>query len=149
MFKQLEEIAIKLDKSLNEINEHSLIIYELRLEIKRYEEESKKDKELIKKLIEKNKIEVREITHIIKGDSKKKPLVKYRYELEIKPYIERHIFKYEENIVYKVHKNKGHKLIKDDDLLTRFCGDIMGDHDTAYIIMEAETMSVTFILADI
>ncbi len=71
MFKQLEEISIKLDKSLNEINEQSLIIYELRLEIKRYEEESKKDKELIKKLIEENKIEVREITHIIKGDSKK------------------------------------------------------------------------------
>ena len=54
MFKQLEEISIKLDKSLNEINEQSLIIYELRLEIKRYEEESKKDKELIKKLIEEN-----------------------------------------------------------------------------------------------
>lgn len=196
---------------------------------------SKKDAE---KLIEENKIEVREITHIIKGDSKKKPLVKYRYELEIKPYIERHVFKYEENVqenlpkefytdvtygnsiktlsihlgcynviaynklsdffsvisnnilnisngtlvnfvkefskksedtivnlennflngttgytdetwtkfekqklyvrnysneenvVYKVHKNKGHKPIKDDDLLTRFCGDIMGDHDT-------------------
>ena len=306
MFKQLEEISIKLDKSLNKINEQSLIIYELRLEIKRYEEESKKDKELIKKLIEENeklknhnnknsnnsskpsstntvtpkkktganlynyrvktnnskggqynhqgynlskkdaeklieenKIEVREITHIIKGDSKKKPLVKYRYELEIKPYIERHVFKYEENaqenlpkefytdvtygnsvkalsihlgcynviaynrlsdffsvisnnilnisngtlvnfvkefskksegtianlennflngttgytdetgtkfekqklyvrnysneenVVYKVHKNKGHKPIKDDDLLTRFCGGIMGDHDTA------------------
>lgn len=55
---------------------------------------SKKDAE---KLIEENKIEVREITHIIKGDSKKKPLVKYRYELEIKQYIERHVFKYEEN----------------------------------------------------
>lgn len=37
----------------------------------------------------------------------------------------------EENVVYKVHKNKGHKPIKDDDLLTRFCGGIMGDHDTA------------------
>lgn len=196
---------------------------------------SKKDAE---KLIEENKIEVREITHIIKGDSKKEPLVKYRYELEIKPYIEKHVFKYaentqenlpkefytdvtygssikalsihlgcynviaynrlsdffnvisnnvlnisngtlvnfvkefskkskftivnlennflngttgytdetgtkfekkklyvrnysnEENVVYKVHKNKGHKPIKDDDLLTRFCGGIMGDHDT-------------------
>mgnify|MGYP004598309919 CR=1 FL=1 len=28
----------------------------------------------------------------------KKTLVKYRYELEIKPYIERHVFKYEENL---------------------------------------------------
>ena len=305
MFKQLEEISIKLDKSLSKINEQSLIIHELRLEIKKYEKQSKKDKELIKKLIEENeklknqnnknsnnsskpsstnmvtpkkktsansynyrvktgnnkggqynhqgynlskkdaeklieenKIEVREITHIIKGDSKKEPLVKYRYELEIKPYIERHVFKYEENaqenlpkefytdvtygssikalsihlgcynviaynrlsdffsvisnnvlnisngtlvnfvkefskkseatlanlennflngtigytdetvtkfekqklyvrnysneenVVYKVHKNKGHKPIKDDDLLTRFCGGIMGDHDT-------------------
>ena len=37
MFKQLEEISIKLDKSLNKINEQSLIIYELRLEIERYE----------------------------------------------------------------------------------------------------------------
>lgn len=305
MFKQLEEISIKLYKSLDKINEQSLIIHELRLEIKKYEEQSKKDKELIKKLIEENerlknqnnknsnnsskpsstnmitpkkrtsansynyrfktgnnkggqynhqgynlskkdaeklieenKIEVREITHIIKGDSKKEPLVKYRYDLEIKPYIERHVFKYEENaqenlpkefytdvtygssikvlsihlgcynviaynrlsdffsvisnnvlnisngtlvnfvkefskkseatianlennflngttgytdetgtkfekqklyvrnysneenVVYKVHKNKGHKPIKDDDLLTRFCGGIMGDHDT-------------------
>ena len=28
----------------------------------------------------------------------RKTLVKYRYELEIKPYIERHVFKYEENL---------------------------------------------------
>lgn len=196
---------------------------------------SKKNAE---KLIEENKIEVREVTHIIKGNAKKKPLIKYRYELEIKPYIEKHIFKYEnnakeklpkefytdvtygnsikslsihlgcynviayerlseffsvisngllnistgslvnfvkefgkksgetitnlennflngttgytdetvakfekkklyvrnysneENVVYKVHKNKGHNPIKEDDLLTRFCGGIMGDHDT-------------------
>ena len=31
---------------------------------------------------------------------------------------------------YKIHKNKGHKPIKDDDLLTRFCGGIMDDYDT-------------------
>lgn len=36
----------------------------------------------------------------------------------------------EENVVYKVHKNKGHNPIKEDDLLTRFCCGIMGDHDT-------------------
>lgn len=36
----------------------------------------------------------------------------------------------EENIVYKVHQNKGHNPIKEDDLLTRFCGGIMGDYDT-------------------
>ncbi len=36
----------------------------------------------------------------------------------------------EENVVYKVHQNKGHNPIKEDDLLTRFCGGIMGDYDT-------------------
>lgn len=196
---------------------------------------SKKD---VEKLIEKRKIEVREIIHIIKGDSKKPDLVKYRMELEIKPYIEKHVFKYDqnsneklpkefytdvtygnsiktlsihlgcynviaydrlsdffrvitnnaynisngtlvnfvkefskksqetirnlennflngtigftdetgtksqkkklyvrnysngENVVYKVHKNKGHKPIKEDNILPKFCGGIMGDHDT-------------------
>ena len=196
---------------------------------------SKKDAE---KLINENKVEVREIIHTIKGNPSKEPLVKYRYELEIKPYIEKHIFKYdknskeklpkefytdvtygnsiktlsihlgcynvvaydrlsdffsvvtnnvynicngtlvnfvkefgkksqetitniennflngnngftdetgtkfnkkklyvrnysnEENVVYKVHKNKGHKPIKEDNILPRFCGGIMGDHDT-------------------
>ena len=43
----------------------------------------------------------------------------------------------EENIVYKVHKNKGHKPIKDDDLLTKFCGGIIGDHDTALYSYES------------
>lgn len=36
----------------------------------------------------------------------------------------------EENVVYKVHTNKGHNPIKEDNLLPRFCGGIMGDHDT-------------------
>ena len=36
----------------------------------------------------------------------------------------------EENVVYKVHKNKGHNPIKEDNILPRFCGGIMGDHDT-------------------
>ena len=196
---------------------------------------SKKD---VEKLIEERKIEVREITHIIKGDSKKPALVKYRMELEIKPYIEKHIFKYrknskenlpkefytdvtygdsiktmsihlscynvisyerlsdyfavitngiyqisngtlvnilkefgkksektiqvieenflngkhgytdetstkfnkkklyvrnysnEKNVIYKIHKNKGHKPIQEDNILPRFLGGIMGDHDT-------------------
>ena len=47
---------------------------------------NKKD---VEKLIEENKIEVKEIIHTIKGDSKKEPLIKYRYELEIKPYVEK------------------------------------------------------------
>ena len=196
---------------------------------------NKKD---VERLIKENKVKVKEITHVIKGNSKKEPLIKYRYELEIKPYIEKHIFKYKENaeeelpkefytdvtygnsiktlsvhlncynviaydrlsdffsvisnnilnisngtlvnflkefgkkckstitnlennflngitgytdetgtkfekkklyvrnysneesVVYKVHTNKGHEPIKKDDLLTRFCGGIMGDHDT-------------------
>lgn len=196
---------------------------------------SKKD---VEKLIEENKIEVKEIIHTIKGNSKKEPLIKYRYELEIKPYVEKHIFKYDEeskeklpkefytdvtygnsiktlsihlggynviaydrlsdffsvitnnilnvskgtlvnfvkefslksentitnlendfingitgytdetgtkfnkkklyvrnysnetSVVYKIHKNKGHNPIKEDDILPRFCGGIMGDHDT-------------------
>lgn len=33
-------------------------------------------------------------------------------------------------VVYKAHKNKGHKPIKEDNILPRFLGGIMGDHDT-------------------
>ena len=306
MFKQLEEISIKLDKSLDKINEQSLTIYDLNLTIKNLNKEIKELKEKNNKLIEENeklknqnnknsnnsskpsstnnvtpkkktganlynyrvktgnnkggqlnhqghnlskkdveklikekKVEVKEIIHYIKGNSKRKPLVKYRYELEFKPYIEKHIFKYKENakeelpkefytdvtygssikslsvhlncynvvaydrlsdffsmisnnilnisngtlvnflkefgkksertvtnlennflngitgytdetgakfnkqkiyirnysneknVVYKIHKNKGHKPIIEDDILPRFCGGIMGDHDTA------------------
>ena len=305
IYNEFEKLNIKLDNLLRENKEQSLTIYNLKLEIEKYKEESLKDKETIKKLIEENerlknknnknsnnsskpsstnvvtpkkktganiynyrvktdkkigcqynhqgynlsekdveklieenKIEVREIKHIIKGNSKKKPLIKYRYELAIKPYIEKHIFEYkenakeelpkefysdvtygnsiktlsihlscynviaynrlsdffsmisnnilnistgtlvnfvkefgeksektiiniennflngitgytdetgakfnkkklyvrnysnEENVVYKIHKNKGHNPIKEDNLLTRFCGGIMGDHDT-------------------
>lgn len=36
----------------------------------------------------------------------------------------------EKNVVYKAHKNKGHKPILEDNILPRFCGGIMGDHDT-------------------
>ena len=196
---------------------------------------SKKD---VEELIDKKKIKVKEIIHTIKGDSKKEPIIKYRYELKIIPIIEKHIFKYKENatdklpkefytdvtygngikalsihlncyniiaydrlsdffsvisdnvlnvsngtlvnfvkefsrkskstiinlennflngitgytdetwtkfskknlyirnysnelnVVYKAHKNKGHKPIKEDNILPRFCGGIMGDHDT-------------------
>ena len=196
-------------------------------------------KEYIEKLITDKKVEVVEIVHKIKGNPQKKSLVKYRYELEIKPYIEKHIFEYdknvkdklpkefytdvtygnsikslsihlgcynviaysrlsdffsvitndvlnistgtlvnfvkefskkskttitvlennflngltgltdettakfenkklyvrnysnEKNVFYKVHKHKGHNPIKEDNILPRFCGGIMGDHDTA------------------
>lgn len=36
----------------------------------------------------------------------------------------------EEIVIYKVHENKGHKPILEDNILPRFCGGIMGDHDT-------------------
>lgn len=196
------------------------------------------DKKQVDKLIDENKIKVKTITHTIKGSKKKQPTVKYRVELEIRPYVEKHIFKYdenvletlpkefytdvtygnsiktlsihlgcynviaydrlsdffcvisnnvlnisngtlvnfvnefgrkreetikvletnflngtkgftdetgtkfnkkklyirnysnEENVVYKVHKHKGHAPIKEDNILPRFCGGIMGDHDT-------------------
>ena len=62
---------------------------------------SKKD---VKKLIEENKLEVKEIIHTINGNSKKEPLIKYRYELEIKLYVEKHIFKYDEESKEKLPK---------------------------------------------
>lgn len=36
----------------------------------------------------------------------------------------------ENTVIYKAHKNKGHNPIKEDNILTKFCGEIMGDHDT-------------------
>jgi len=36
----------------------------------------------------------------------------------------------DDTVIYKAHLNKGHTPIKEDDILTRFCGGIMGDHDT-------------------
>ena len=34
------------------------------------------------------------------------------------------------SVIYKAHEKKGHEPIKDDNILTRFLGGIMGDHDT-------------------
>lgn len=36
----------------------------------------------------------------------------------------------ENTVIYKAHKNKGHSPIKEDNIFSRFCGGIMGDHDT-------------------
>ena len=195
-------------------------------------------KKYVEELINKKKVNVREFIHIIKGKSKKEDTIKYKLGIEINPYVEKHIFKYNENsketlpkeyytdvtydnsikalsielgaynvisydrlsdffevitagaikisngnlvkilydfsnksiptlkvleedilnsknnytdetgtkfngknmyvrnysnettVIYKAHKNKGHKPIKEDNILTRFCGGIMGDHDT-------------------
>ena len=305
MFKQLEEISKKLDTSLQKINEQSLTIYNLNLEIKKLnkiiQEKDEKitqlveeidrlknknnknssnsskpsstnittpkkktgsniynyriksikksggqyghighslNKETVEKLIEKKKVEVREFSHTIKGKSSKENVIKYKLGIEIKPYVEKHVFRYEENakdtlpkefytdvtydnsikalsielgaynvisydrltdffnvitdgviriskgnlvnilyefshkciptleilekdildskyaytdetgtkfngknmyvrnysnentVIYKAHKNKGHSPIQEDNILTRFCGGIMGDHDT-------------------
>lgn len=305
MFKQLEEIPNKLDKSLNKINEQSLTIYNLNLEIKKLnkiiQEKDEKilqlleeidrlknknnknssnsskpsstnittpkkkngpniynyriksgkkpsgqyghkghtlNKKYVEELINNKKLEVREFTHIIKGNSSKDHTIKYKLGIEINHYVEKHIFKYDENVnnklpkeyytdvtydnsikalsielglynlisydrlndlfsvltngviqilngslvnilyefsnkslptlnvleedilnskttytdetgtkfnggnmyvrnysnestvIYKAHKNKGHKPILEDNILSRFCGGIMGDHDT-------------------
>lgn len=58
----------------------------------------------IEQLIEESKIEVKTITHIIKGNSKKEPIVKYRLDLEVKTYAEKHIFKFSENTEEKFPK---------------------------------------------
>ena len=192
----------------------------------------------IEKLIDEKKVKVKTVTHTIKGDSKKEPIIKYRMELKVCTYVEKHIFRYsensnkvlpkefytdvtygnsikalaihlgcynviaydrlsdffsvisnnilkisngtlvnfvkefgrkseetlknleqnflngitgytdetetkfnkkklyvrnysnEKNVIYKVHNHKGHKPIKEDNILPQFCGGIMGDHDT-------------------
>lgn len=35
-----------------------------------------------------------------------------------------------DNVLYKMHLHKGHEPIKEDGILTKFLGGIMGDHDT-------------------
>lgn len=195
-------------------------------------------KKKIEDLINNNKIEVRTYNHTIKGNSNKKEKIKYVVGIEIKPYVEKHIFKYSFNskdilpekyytdvtydnsikalslelgaynviaydrlsdflniitkgilnisngtlvnfnkefsyksektinniktniinsknintdettikynnknmyirnystnstVLYKSHLNKGHKPIIEDDILPKFCGGIMADHDT-------------------
>lgn len=196
------------------------------------------NKEKINDLIKNNKVKVIEIKHKIKGNSKLNNIVKYRLGIDINPYIEKHIFIYDEDctelfpkefytdvtysndiktlslelgahnlisydrlsdffsvitndiinisngtlvnflyefsskseltinnlennilnskinftdettakfnkknlyvrnysnketVIYKVHKNKGHNPILENNILPRFCGGIMGDHDT-------------------
>ena len=58
----------------------------------------------VEKIIKENNLEVKIINHKIKGDSRKGTRVKYRIGLEIKPYIEKHIFKYSEKATEKMPK---------------------------------------------
>lgn len=53
-------------------------------------------KEKIETLIKNNDIKVIEINHTIKGNSKNNPIIKYKMGLEFKPYVEKHIFNYDE-----------------------------------------------------
>lgn len=195
-------------------------------------------KDKVEKLIKDKKLEVREKINFINGKNNQKDIIKYRLGIEIKPYVEKYIFKHKEKIkeklpkefytdvtydnsikalsielgaynvvsynrlsdffnvitngvinisngtlvnfeyefgekslstieileeeilnsintntdetgtkfngknmyvrnysnkrtvIYKAHKNKGHKPIEEDNILPRFCGGIMGDHDT-------------------
>ena len=61
-------------------------------------------KEEIERKIKNKEIKVKKVYHIIKGNSKKEPLIKYKIELEIKPYVEKHIFKYDEKSNDKLPK---------------------------------------------
>lgn len=54
------------------------------------------NKEYVEDLIKNKKIEVREFNHIIKGKSSKEQIVKYKLGIEIKSYVEKHIFRYDE-----------------------------------------------------
>lgn len=51
----------------------------------------------MEELIKNRKVAVREFTHIIKGKSSKENTIKYKLGIEINPYVEKHIFKYDEN----------------------------------------------------
>ena len=53
-------------------------------------------KKKIEDLIINKKVEVREFNHIIKGNSNQKPKIKYTLGIDIKPYVEKHIFNYNE-----------------------------------------------------
>lgn len=196
------------------------------------------NREKIEELIKNKKVEVRNITHKIKGKNTKENIIKYRVGIKIKTYVEKHTFIYSENakeslpeefysdvtydnsikalllelgaynvvsynrmsdllnvitddtinisegtivnflyefgdkcnktlnnleqnilnshivftdetgtkfnkknifvrnysnnesVIYKVHKNKGHNPIIEDNILPKYCGGIMGDHDT-------------------
>ncbi|MEG2380036.1 MAG: transposase [Bacilli bacterium] len=52
------------------------------------------DKNRIEYMIQNKKMVVKEIFHKINGNSKEQDIVKYRLQLEFKPYVEKHIFKH-------------------------------------------------------
>lgn len=54
-------------------------------------------KEKIEEKIKEKDLEIREFVHHIKGKNNKKTIIKYKTGIEVKPYIERHIFVYDEN----------------------------------------------------
>jgi len=44
-------------------------------------------------------------------------------------------------VLYKSHKRKGHKAVNEHNILPRFTGGIVHDHDTAMYIMELNIMN--------
>ena len=54
----------------------------------------------------------------------------------------------EQTIIYKVHQNKGHKPILEDNILPRFLGGIMGDMILLYIVMELKDINAIYIQED-
>ena len=50
----------------------------------------------IEKMIDNNEIIVKEVKHTIKGSRTKTPLIKYKVGIEVIPYVEKHIFCYDE-----------------------------------------------------
>lgn len=59
-------------------------------------------KEKVEKIIKDNNLEVKEIKHVINGDSQRNSLEKYRIGLSIKPIIEKHIFIFSETAKEKL-----------------------------------------------
>lgn len=61
-------------------------------------------KEIVKELIDSGKVEIKEVYHTIKGNPKTEPIIKFRIGMEVKPYVEKHIFKYAKNSKEKLPK---------------------------------------------
>ena len=70
----------------------------------------------IEEKIKNKQLKVKEIYHKIRGNSKKSPVIKYKLELEVIPYVEKHIFIYDANatetmpIEYKTDVTYGNSI---------------------------------------
>lgn len=117
-------------------------------------------KDKVEKMIDDKLVETRTVYHE-SNNKNGKDVTKYRIGLEVNVYGEKHIFKHNpktedkipkefyidettnnnkwyirnysnsETVVYKPHQKKGHKQIEEHNILTKYTGGIMHDHDTA------------------